>query len=115
VRCKEGCPLCAKSGHGSRPMAMFDPTPMAATQCQRLLKGGGGGDRKFVSEPPTIAINIAIRAMKTESLKLESNTQRISAPSTTSENGAHAFTHHLLIHICIFRLASIECEEYYHS
>ena len=54
--------------------------PMAAAQCQRLLKGGGGGDRKFVSEPPTTAINIAIRAMKTESLKLESNIQRISGP-----------------------------------
>ena len=88
---------------------------MAAAQCQRLLKGGGGGDRSFVSEPPTTAINTVIRATKPESLKLKSNSQRINAPITTSENGAHVFTHHLLIHICIFRLASIECKEYYHS
>jgi hypothetical protein len=81
---------------------MMLPWVMRAVQCNRLLKGGGGGDRKFVSEPPTTAINIAIRAMKPESLKLKSNTQRISAPITTSENGAHVFTHHLLIHICIF-------------
>ena len=74
---------------------------MTAVQCQRLLKGRGGGDRKFVSDPPTKAINTAIKAMKPES-ELKSNTQRITAPSTTSENGAHVFTHHLLIHICIF-------------
>ena len=68
------------------------PWVVTVVQCQRLLKGGGGGDRSFVSEPPTTAINIAIRKMKPKSLKLKSNTQRISAPSTTSENGAITFS-----------------------
>ena len=87
---------------------------MAATQCQRLLKGRGGGARKFVSKLPTTAINTAIRATKPESLTSQFKTQRTAAPSTTSENGAHVFTHHLLIHICILG-ASIECAEYYLS